>query len=164
MKSALETLQRLPVRAVFAATLLSALAGSAAGQGRGALAVVAKPAGQQFTPVPATLALNARMEPHARPVFRAANASGSIHLGPLSMEKQRTAFLNQIRLPLASFWNGRVQVVCLHQRVRPVHTHTAVVVPDAASSLRVQSAGTIPGRNAASWSGGIWLQIRGPRT
>lgn len=90
---------------------------------------------------------------------REMNASLKRSLGPVKYEVHRNAFLSQTRVPLATFWGGRVQFACVHQRVRGLHVHSGVVLPDAASSLRVAQPGLIPARSSNSYGGGLWLQL-----
>lgn len=99
----------------------------------------------------------------ARTVFRSNHATARYALGPVTFERQRTAFVQQFRVPVAHFWNGRVEVACLHQRLRQINTHAAVVVPDAASSSRLTGLGVIPPHRRTSFGGGIWLRLDRPR-
>lgn len=91
--------------------------------------------------------------------YRATNASATRSLGPIKLEAQRNAFVSRVRLPLVSLWNGRVQVAAMHQRLRNVNEHSAVLVPDAASSLRVAQPGVLTTRSRNSYGGGIWFHL-----
>ena len=141
-----------------AAALLSFLAGTAAAQDSGA--------GLHWQPArvpapPPSYTLTATAPPATqRFAFRSANSTRTYHLGPLAFEKQRTAFLNQVRVPLTSFFGGRLELAGLHQRIRSINTHSAVPIGDAATSVyRVQSAGFISARTRSSWAGGLWLHF-----
>jgi hypothetical protein len=82
-------------------------------------------------------------------------------LRPLRIERERSAFLVQTRVPLVRFWNGRVEVACVHQRLRSVHTHSAVAVADGPALMSRGNAGQIPARSRSSIGGGIWLRWGG---
>lgn len=141
-----------------AAVLLSFLAGTAAAQdSRSGLRW--QPARVPAPPRDFTLRAP-QPAPAQRPAFRSANSSHIYHLGPLAFEKQRTAFLNQVRLPLTTFFGGRIELAGLHQRLRSINTHSAVPIGDAATSVyRVQSAGFITARTRSTWAGGLWLHF-----
>ena len=98
-----------------------------------------------------------------RPAFRV-NASRNYKVGPLTVERQRTAFVSQVRVPLHSFLGGRVQMACLHQRMRTLSVHSAVAVSDAASAYRSRGNGLVQARSQNTWGGGVWFQFGGPRS
>jgi len=162
MKIPWATIERYRVLLWLGAAMLSFLAGSVAAQTRDALRVGAK-----LAPHPGKAAVQlkswSRIQPYVRAETSSGNSSLGYHVGPLTVEKQRNAFVSQVRVPVTSLFHGRVEIACVHQQWRTVNLHSAVPVADAASSLRVQPAGTIPMRTGASWGGGIWFQLGSPR-
>lgn len=103
------------------------------------------------------------MKTKPRAAYRSPNSSSTFEVGGITVEKQRTAFLSQVRVPVASFWNGRVQFAGVHQRVREVTSHSAVAVADPAASLGRARFGVLTPHRRATIGGGIWLQIGRPR-
>lgn len=95
---------------------------------------------------------------------RLAIALHELQLGGLTVQRERNAFVSQVRIPIASLFGGRLQLAALHQRLRAVNQHSGVLLADASAPLRAQPGGLNAVRTRASWGGGIWFQIGRPRS
>ncbi|GEM_PF-6480501 len=100
-------------------------------------------------------ALSTRSEPQAK-------ASRSL-AERFRVERQKTPFVKQTRLPLVQLWDGRIEIACVHQRLRDVHSHSAVVAADQAALLRPDRIPYLQPESRASYGGGIWLTFGRPR-
>ena len=129
-------------------------------------------------PQPATsrtlLALN-RTQPPARSTSNASNVAPSYLLrspapqdtaAGLHMHRllpyytwEKTPFNTQVRVPLADFWDGRIQVACFHQRTRGAEFYSAVPRSEMASIALPSNVVTPAQRSYESYGGGVWFRL-----
>lgn len=81
-----------------------------------------------------------------------------------SYTRERTAFTTQSRVPVAEFWDGRVQLACFHQRTRGANFYSAVPRSDMPSVALPANAMTPGPRGHESYGGGVWLRLGRSRT
>ena len=82
---------------------------------------------------------------------------------PFRIQRERTPFLAQTRLPLVHLWDGRIELAVMRQSMRDVHSYSALPQADQPSVLRTDRIPYLQPASRSSYGAGIWLTFGRPR-
>jgi hypothetical protein len=88
---------------------------------------------------------------------------GNLLADRFRVERQKTPFVAQTRVPVAHLWAGRIEIGYVQQRMREVHSGSAVPQPEQAMVLRPDRIPYLQPESRTSYGGGIWLTFGRPR-